>query len=110
VYISSLSKGNGANLEGKHIAEISESREMEPADCMMDLLLEQDGKVSIVFFHMADADVDQVVRWERSLIASDSLHDQAEKPHPVSTAPFHTLSPGTYGKTECLPLRRPSGR
>jgi hypothetical protein len=28
---------------------------------MMDLLLEQDGKVSIVFFHMADADVEQVL-------------------------------------------------
>ena len=48
----------------------------------MDLLLEQDGKVSIVFFHMAGFDVEQVIRWGRSLIASDSLHDQAEKPHP----------------------------
>jgi N-acyl-D-amino-acid deacylase len=93
VYISSLSKGNGANLEGKHIAEISESRGMESADCMMDLLLEQDGKVSIVFFHMADANVDQVVRWERSLIASDSLHDQAEKPHPRLYGTFpHVLA------------------
>ncbi len=93
VYISSLSKGNGANLEGKHIAEISEMRGMEPADCMMDLLLEQDGKVSIVFFHMAGADVDQVVRWDRSLIASDSLHDQAEKPHPRLYGTFpHVLA------------------
>jgi N-acyl-D-amino-acid deacylase len=93
VYISSLSKGNGANLEGKHIAEISESRGMEPADCMMDLLLEQEGKVSIVFFHMAGADVDQVVMWDRSLIASDSLHDQAEKPHPRLYGTFpHVLA------------------
>lgn len=93
VYISSLSKRNGANLEGKHIAEISEMRGMEPADCMMDLLLEQDGKVSIVFFHMAGADVDQVVRWDRSLIASDSLHNQAEKPHPRLYGTFpHVLA------------------
>lgn len=93
VYISSLSKRNGANLEGKHIAEISEMRGMEPADYMMDLLLEQDGKVSIVFFHMAGADVDQVVRWDRSLIASDSLHDQAEKPHPRLYGTFpHVLA------------------
>jgi N-acyl-D-amino-acid deacylase len=49
---------------------------------MMDLLLEQDGKVSIVFFHMADADVEQVLTWDKSLIASDSLHDQAQMPHP----------------------------
>ena len=93
VYISSLSRRNGANLEGKHIAELSEMKGMESADYMMDLLLEQDGKISIVFFHMAGTDVDQVVRWDRSLIASDSLHDQAEKPHPRLYGTFpHVLA------------------
>jgi N-acyl-D-amino-acid deacylase len=93
VYISSLSKGHGANLEGKSIAEISESKGVEPADCAMDLLLEQDGKVSIVFFHMDGSDVEQVMRWDRSLIASDSLHDQAKKPHPRLYGTFpHVLA------------------
>ena len=60
---------------------------------MMDLLLEQDGKVSIVFFHMAGSDVEQVIGWEGSLIASDSLHDQAEKPHPRLYGTFpHVLA------------------
>jgi N-acyl-D-amino-acid deacylase len=60
---------------------------------MMDLLLEQDGKVSIVFFHMAGSDVEQVLGWERSLIASDSLHEQAEKPHPRLYGTFpHVLA------------------
>jgi N-acyl-D-amino-acid deacylase len=82
VYISSLGEGYDAGLEGKNVAEISESRGVDPAECMMDLLLEQDGKVTIVFFHMADADVEQVLKWDNSLIASDSLHDRAHKPHP----------------------------
>lgn len=82
VYISSVGKRFHATLEGKHVAEISESRSVDPIDCMMDLLLEQEGKVSIVFFHMADADVEQVLKWDKSLIASDSLHDQAQMPHP----------------------------
>ena len=82
VYVSSLNKGDNADLEGKNIDEISESRALDPTECMMELLLEQDGKVSIVFFHMADTDVEQVLSWERSLIASDSLHDQGRKPHP----------------------------
>jgi N-acyl-D-amino-acid deacylase len=60
---------------------------------MIDLLLEQDGGVSIVFFHMAEDDVDQVVRWDRSLIASDSLHDRAAKPHPRLYGTFpHVLA------------------
>ena len=59
VYISSLSRDHDANLAGKHILEVSESRGVDPEDCMMDLLREQDGKVSIVFFHMAGSDVEQ---------------------------------------------------
>lgn len=93
VYISSLSKDRDANLAGKNILEASESRGIDPEDCMMDLLLEQDGKVSIVFFHMAGSDVEQVLGWEKSLIASDSLHEQAEKPHPRLYGTFpHVLA------------------
>ena len=93
-YISSVSVDyDGATLEGNHVAEISQSRGVDPADCMMDLLLEQDGGVSIVLFHMAQTDVEQVVRWDRSLIASDSLHDGAEKPHPRLYGTFpHVLA------------------
>src|ERR671917_137763 len=69
---------------------------------MMDLLLEQDGKVSIVFFHMAGSDVEQVLGWERSLIASDSLHEQAEKPHPRLYGAFpHVLA--TYEDPKHFP-------
>ena len=93
VYVSSLSKDHDAKLAGKNVVEVSESRGIDPEDCMMDLLLEQDGKVSIVFFHMAGSDVEQVIGWERSLIASDSLHDQAEKPHPRLYGTFpHVLA------------------
>ena len=93
VYISSLSRDHDANLAGKNILEVSESRGVDPEDCLMDLLLEQAGKVSIVFFHMAGSDVEQVIRWESSLIASDSLHDQAEKPHPRLYGTFpHVLA------------------
>jgi N-acyl-D-amino-acid deacylase len=93
VYISSLSRDHEAGLAGKNILEVSESRGIDPEDCMMDLLLEQDGKVAIVFFHMAGSDVEQVIRYGRSLIASDSLHDQAEKPHPRLYGTFpHVLA------------------
>ena len=88
-------------VEGKNITEIGESRELEPVDCMMDLLLEHDGKVAIVFFHMADDDVEQVMKWDRALIGSDSLHDQAEKPHPRLYGTFpHVLA--TYVREKKL--------
>jgi N-acyl-D-amino-acid deacylase len=86
VYVSSLSKG--PDLGGKNLAQIGEERGEDPGECMMDLLLEQDGKVSMIFFHMAEDDVKEVLGWDHSLIASDSLHFQAEKPHPRSYGTF----------------------
>ena len=86
VYVSSLSKG--PDLEGKNLAQIGEERGDDPGECMMDLLLEQDGKVSMIFFHMAEDDVEEVLGWNHSLIASDSLHFQAKKPHPRSYGTF----------------------
>jgi N-acyl-D-amino-acid deacylase len=82
VQISSVYHGPNPEIEGRDLVEIAELRGKAPADCAMDLLLEHEGKVSIVFFHMSESDVDEVVRWDRSLIASDSLHSGAAKPHP----------------------------
>ncbi|MBE1442500.1 N-acyl-D-amino-acid deacylase family protein [Paenibacillus sp. OAS669] len=82
VFISAVHNEANRHLEGRHLAEISEERGQHPADCMMDLLLEEQGRISIVYFHMADEDVKQVIGYERSLIASDSLTCETGKPHP----------------------------
>ena len=88
VYVSSLGKGRNPDLQGQQVAQIAETRGVHPAECMMDLLLEQDGKISMVFFLMAEDDVKEVLRWAHSLIASDSLHFQTEMPHPRSYGTF----------------------
>ncbi|MNI09015.1 D-aminoacylase [compost metagenome] len=82
VFISAVHTKENLALEGKHIAEISSARGQHPVDCMMDLLLEEDGRISIVYFHMSDDDVKQVIGYEKSLIASDSLTCETGKPHP----------------------------
>ncbi|KRE64254.1 N-acyl-D-amino-acid deacylase family protein [Paenibacillus sp. Soil750] len=82
VFLSAMHTERNRHLEGKHLAEISEIRGQEPADCMMDLLLEEEGRISIVYFHMSDEDVKQVVAYDKSLIASDSLTCDTGKPHP----------------------------
>src|SRR5699024_10277302 len=40
------------------------------------------GNVSIVFFHMSEADVKDVIRYKNALIASDSLTCSTGTPHP----------------------------
>jgi N-acyl-D-amino-acid deacylase len=88
VYVSSLGNGPDPEIEGKNLAEISAPRGEDPAECMMDLLLEQEGRVAMIFFLMAEEDVEGVIGWEHSLIASDSLHFQSARPHPRSHGTF----------------------
>lgn len=91
VIISAVHTEANLGLEGKHIAEISETRGQHPVDCMLDLLLEEEGRISIVFFHMSDDDVKQVIGYEKSLIASDSLTCETGKPHPRLYGSFPRL-------------------
>lgn len=91
VYVSAVTSEQNRALEGKHILEISEAWGRDPEDVAFDLLLQEDGKVSIVYFHMSDDDVREVIRYDKSLIASDSLGCVTGKPHPRSYGSFPRL-------------------
>jgi N-acyl-D-amino-acid deacylase len=88
IIISSMQTEANKSLEGKSIAEVAELRSQHPIDCMMDLLLEENGQIAIVYFHMSDDDVKQVIGYEKSLIASDSLNCEIGKPHPRTYGTF----------------------
>lgn len=88
VYISAAATEAGKALEGKHMLEVGELFGMDPEDAMMELLTRENGEVSIVYFHMDEADVSKVVRYDRALIASDSLGCVTGKPHPRSYGTF----------------------
>jgi N-acyl-D-amino-acid deacylase len=81
VIISSVSDKN-KHLEGRNILDISQELGKDPYDTALDLLLEEEGNVSIVYFHMSGDDVEQVIRYDHSLIISDSLGCTTGKPHP----------------------------
>jgi N-acyl-D-amino-acid deacylase len=91
IFISSINSIANRGLEGKHILEISEIRGVSPIDCALDLLLDEAGKISIVYFHMSEEDVSQVVTWDKSIIISDSLGCVTGKPHPRTYGSFPRL-------------------
>src|SRR5699024_444978 len=55
---------------------------MDAVDTALDMLIQANGNVSIVFFHMSENDVTDVLRYKNSLIASDSLTCSTGTPHP----------------------------
>ncbi|CDQ18152.1 N-acyl-D-amino-acid deacylase [Halobacillus karajensis] len=82
VIVSSVNSINLKKYEGKSILEISQGNGKSPVDQAFDLLTEANGNIGIVFFHMDEKDIQQVMHYPNSLIASDSLTCYSGKPHP----------------------------
>jgi N-acyl-D-amino-acid deacylase len=91
VVVSSVQTETNRYLEGRHVEEIAELRGQHPADCVLDLILEEEGKVAMVYFLMSDEDVDQAVQYDYSLVISDSLGCTTGKPHPRLYGTFPRL-------------------
>lgn len=91
VVLSSIDSSANRHLEGKNMLEVAEVRGQHPADAVMDLLIEEHGKIGMVYFLMADDDVDQAVRYDYSLVISDSLGCTTGKPHPRLYGAFPRL-------------------
>lgn len=82
VIVSSVHSINLKKYEGKTVLEISQENGKDPVDQALDLLIEENGNIGIVFFHMDENDIQQVIHYQNSLIASDSLTCYTGKPHP----------------------------
>jgi|SRR5690625_4782000 len=82
VIIASVNSQKLKQLEGLSIQEICNSSGKDPIDQAFDLLLEEAGNIGIVYFHMDEQDVRDVMQYRNSLIASDSLTCYSGKPHP----------------------------
>ena len=82
VIISSVNTPHLKRYEGQSVLAISHENGKHPIDQAFDLLLEENGNIGIVFFHMNEDDVRQVMQYQNALIASDSLTCYTGKPHP----------------------------
>ncbi len=69
--------------------EIAEHRKQEPVECLMDLLLEEQGCVTMILHQMSEEDVKAVLRSDYSMIGSDGLPLSSEK---NSSPPFWYFS------------------
>lgn len=82
VIIASIHNPLLKSYEGKSILAIGESLGKDPIDTAFDLLLQENGNIGIVYFHMDEKDVVNIMKYRNSLIASDSLTCYTGKPHP----------------------------
>ena len=85
-------------VEGHSISELAGSG--READFVFDLLIEQDGKVTMIVHMMDEADVQRVLGYEAAMIGSDGI-PLPGKPHPRWAGTFSRVL-GHYSREEHL--------
>lgn len=86
-----------SEVEGHSIADLAPGRE---ADFVFDLLLEEQGNVTMIVHIMGEQDVRQVLKFEGAMIGSDGI-PLPGKPHPRWAGTFARVL-GRYSRQEQL--------
>ncbi len=108
--VATVRTGANKQFEGKTMAKIAEMRHQEPADAIMDVLLEEGGRVSMVYFTMKEEDVRLAMQQPWVSVGSDGTAVRPDgplgrgKPHPRFYG-AHARVLGKYVREEhVLPL------
>jgi N-acyl-D-aspartate/D-glutamate deacylase len=76
---------------GKSIAAIAASQYTNPFDCAFDLLIQNNGNVSIINFIANRDDIDAILRRSDSCVISDALYADSGRSHPRVHGTFPLL-------------------
>ncbi|WP_279579338.1 amidohydrolase family protein [Fodinicola feengrottensis] len=88
--------------EGRTLAEIAADRQVEPVDALIDVLLAEELKASMVSFSMNETDIETALSYEHTMIGSDGLPPGAGgKPHPRLYGTFPRVL-GRYRRERAL--------
>lgn len=67
---------------GKNLEMIAAARRISPADCAMDLMLENRGNVPMVIHSMCQDDMELALSSSDAIVISDALYAEGGMPHP----------------------------
>ncbi len=83
ILISSVNLENNRKYAGMNFKEAAGlAGYEEPSDFACELLVQEQGKVSIIVLSMSQEDVDTVARLSYSMVISDALYGPGDCPHP----------------------------
>jgi N-acyl-D-amino-acid deacylase len=94
ILVADMKNGRNKQFEGKTIADIADIVQKEPVECMLDLLWEEEGQVSMIRGTMHEEDVFTAAAGKLSMVGSDGMAIAADgvlargKPHPRSYGTF----------------------
>lgn len=80
IFINSVHTEKSRWMEGKNLAEIASETSRSEVDALCDLLIAEEGKVTMTLFYGCEEDVKTIMGHEAMLFCSDSI--VGGKPHP----------------------------
>lgn len=99
VVIANIDSKENAAYEGLSITEIANKRDVRPIDAVCNLLIEENLSVSMTVHMLDEADVREILSYERVCIGTDGLF--GGKPHPRVYGTYPRIL-GTYVREENL--------
>jgi len=82
------------DLEGVSITEIAKRYGKDDFDMAFDLLIENDGRVEVVYFTIGDEDIERIMKHQAIMVGSDSSAISIEGP--TATGKPHPRTFGTF--------------
>jgi N-acyl-D-aspartate/D-glutamate deacylase len=90
VFISAVGSEANRPLVGKSIAAIANERGSKPAECVMDLLLEESAQVNMLERNQSEENLRQTLSHPLAIVISDGFYVKG-RPHPRLHGTFPTL-------------------
>lgn len=81
-FICGLRHPRNQKYEGKNLSEIAQQENLDADECLLRIIDEEEGRATILMFQMADADVEEAIKWPWSMIGSDGLPLRSGNLHP----------------------------
>ncbi|MGH1565001.1 N-acyl-D-amino-acid deacylase family protein [Mumia sp. DW29H23] len=82
VLLAGFSRPASSAYEGLALADIAAARGQEPYACLVDLLDEEGGSLTVVLFHTDPEGVGQALSWPHTMVGSDGLPHRSGYVHP----------------------------
>lgn len=82
IIMSTLTLEKNQGYVGKNIAQIADLQGKSPFDCALDMLIEEDCKITMVDYIVSEEDIKTILKYPYSSIISDSTYPTGGIPHP----------------------------
>jgi N-acyl-D-amino-acid deacylase len=101
ILITNVQTSRNKRFEGKYVSQVAAALKKEPAEVVMDLVLEEENAATMATFTMDEEDVRRIMRSPLGMVCTDGI--VLGKPHPRAYGSFPRIA-GHYVRESVLRL------